>query len=78
MVLIKVCKGTTCSDKFSNYIITRIKRDIEKFDLKNIEIEESACMGMCKKWPNTKVDGDIMNYANPSKVSEAMFKKLKK
>ena len=78
MVKIKVCMWTTCSGKFSSYIITRIKRDIEKFDLKNIEIEESPCMWMCKKWPNAKVDNDIINYANPSKVSEAMFKKIKK
>ena len=78
MVKIKVCMWTTCKWKFSSYMITRIKRDIEKFNLKNVEIEESLCMWMCKKWPNAKVDNDVLNYTNPSKLSEAMFKKLKK
>ncbi len=75
---IKVCMWSACKDNFSQYIITRIKRDIEKYDLQHIEIEESPCMWMCKKWPNTKIDKDIINYANGAKVSEAMFKKIKK
>ena len=75
---IKVCNWSACKDKFASYIITRIKRDIEKFELKNIEIEESPCMGMCKQWPNVKIENDVINYANWAKVSEAIFKKLKK
>lgn len=75
---IKVCQWTTCKDKFAKYMITRIKRDIEKFDLKHIEIEETPCMWMCKDWPNAMIDKDVINHANPSKLSEAMFKKLNK
>ena len=76
---IKVCQWWACKANFASYIITRIKRDIEKFDLKNIEIEETLCMWMCKQGPNVKIDNDqIINNANPSKISELMFKKLKK
>ena len=75
---IKVCTWTNCSKKFSKYIIKRLKADIEKFNLKNIEIEESHCMWMCSIWPNIKIDSDIINKANPIKASEAMFKRLKK
>jgi NADH:ubiquinone oxidoreductase subunit E len=41
---IQVCTGASCKAKFSDYIIKRIERDIEKFDLKNIEIEKVNCM----------------------------------
>lgn len=77
MLQIKVCTWIACLNNFSNYITIRIKRDIEKFDLKNINIEKSNCMGMCKKWPNVKIDNKIMKYTNASKVSEAIFKKIK-
>ena len=72
---VKVCMWTACSAKFSKYITTRIKRDIEKFDLKDIEIEETACMWMCDKGPNVKIDNDIINKADPIKISERILKK---
>jgi len=75
---IKICTWNACSANFSTYMVTRIKRDIEKFELNNIEIEETPCMWMCKKWPNAKVNDDILNYTNWNKLSEAVFKKLKK
>ena len=75
---IKICSWNACKANFSNYMVTRIKRDIEKFKLKNIEIEETPCMWMCKKGPNAKVDNDILNYANWNKLSALMFKKIKK
>ena len=75
---IKICTWAACSNNFSNYMVTRIKRDIEKFELKHIEIEETPCMWMCKKWPNAKVGDDILNYANWNKLSALMFKKIKK
>jgi hypothetical protein len=33
-----------CSERFSEYIITRIKNDETRFNLKDIEIEETPCM----------------------------------
>ena len=77
-MLIKVCCGGSCKGRFSNYMITRIKNDINHFNLKDIEIEESKCMWQCKKWPNAKINEEIVNFCNGSKLSEIMFKKLKK
>jgi NADH:ubiquinone oxidoreductase subunit E len=77
-MLIKVCTWSACKSKFSNYMVTRIKRDIEKSSLKNVKMEESPCMWECRKSPNARIDNEVMNYANPCKLSEAMFKKLKK
>ena len=65
----------TCKDRFSEYIITRLNNDKERFNLKSLEIEESMCMGKCKEWPNIKVDWDIKNYINPAKASEFAFGK---
>ena len=73
---IKVCTWPACKDKFSEYIIKRIKNDIEFYNLENVEIEESPCMWMCNKSPNTKIDNDVINYANPLKISDLMLKKL--
>ena len=75
---VKVCVGSACKAKFSEYIIKRIERDIEKFNLKNIEIEKVNCMGFCDKAPNVKIDNEIYYNTNPIKVSEVIFDKLKK
>ena len=75
---VKVCWGKTCSSNFSNYIVKRIEWDVERLWLKKIELEDAKCMWMCKKWPNVKFDDDVMNYAEPAKVSERMIKWPKK
>ena len=76
---IKVCTWKTCKDRFSEYIITRLKNDKDRFNLNQLEIEESMCLWQCKKWPNIVVDNnDIQNYINPSKASEFLFNSNKK
>lgn len=78
---IKVCTWSACKDRFSDYIITRLKNDKQRFNLNDLEIEESLCMWQCPKWPNIKVDWEIKNYITPSKASEFLFwwaKKKKK
>ena len=72
---IKVCRWKTCKDRFSDYIITRLDNDKEKFTLNKLKTEESLCMWQCKKWPNIDVDWDIKNYMNPAKASEFAFNK---
>ncbi|MCP4522593.1 MAG: hypothetical protein GY828_00040 [Candidatus Gracilibacteria bacterium] len=57
---------------------TRLENDIEKFQLKRIELINAKCMGACKKGPNVKVDGEIHNYMNPVKASEIIKPKSKK
>ena len=75
---IKICYWKPCTSKFSSYMKTRIENDIEHFKLKDVEIEESSCMWQCKKWPNAKVNNEIINFCNWAKLSNAMFKKLEK
>ena len=74
---IQVCTWKKCKSRFSEYILKRLKLDIEKFELKNIILEEWACMGNCSKWPNISVDWKIENYTDPIKDSKIMFEKSK-
>ncbi len=75
---IKICTWRACKDNFSEYIIKRIKNDIEFYKLNNIIIEETPCMWLCHKWPNVVIDNDkVINYANPLKISDLMLKKLR-
>lgn len=68
---ISVCTWVSCKDRFSEYIITRLKNDKERFNLDTLFIEECLCTWNCKTGPNIKVDGDIRPYMNPAKASVA-------
>ena len=78
IIKVQVCMWKTCKSNFAEYIVRRLKWDIERLDLKNIEIEESMCMWMCKKWPNVKIDNDVINYAEPAKISDRIVNWPKK
>lgn len=67
---IEVCTWKSCKANFCEYILKRLNSDKEKFNYKNVVIEEWMCMWMCSKWPNVKIDWDIMNYCQPAKVAE--------
>lgn len=75
---VQVCHGKTCKEKFSEYTCTRLENDKAKFNLDNLEIEKSQCMGHCKKWPNIKIDWILHNYVNPAKAAELIQPKPKK
>ena len=72
---IQVCTWKVCSDRFSEYIITRLKNDKERFNLDSLIIEECMCLGKCGDWPNISVDNDVRTHINPSKASEIAMKK---
>ncbi len=74
---IKVCTWKMCSERFSSYIIDRLKNDKDRFNLDTLEIEESLCMWECKKWPNVVIDWEKHNSCSPTKVSDILFKKIK-
>ncbi len=81
MTHVQVCRWKACKSNFSEYILKRLDGDQKRLGLRNLVVEESMCMGMCKKWPNVVVDEDVMNYAEPAKVSERVIKwppKIKK
>ncbi|NVP17304.1 (2Fe-2S) ferredoxin domain-containing protein [Candidatus Gracilibacteria bacterium] len=75
---IRVCKGKVCGEKFSNYIISRLQNDVNRFNLKDIEIEETLCMGKCSEGPNVYFDNEFHTRVNPLKASKILFKKVKK
>ncbi len=75
---ISICTWKTCTDRFSEYIITRLKNDKTRFNLEKVFIEESPCMWKCKEWPNVKIDWNIRHYMNPAKVAEAVLNNNKK
>ena len=66
---VEVCNWKTCSWKFSKYIIKRLENDTEKFWYKNLEIDKTACMWWCKRWPNVKINNwNIINYSEAAKI----------
>lgn len=67
---IQVCRGKTCSERFSEYILKRLESDKELFHLDNIIIEACPCTGNCQKWPNIVIDGKIEHGMNPIKASK--------
>ncbi len=79
---IQICFWKACMENFWEYILKRVNSDIKKYDLKNIIVEKSPCMWECKKWPNVKIDGEIINYANWAKIAERykwqIYNKFKK
>ena len=75
---IKVCTWKMCSERFSEYIITRIKNDTTRFNLKDIEIEQTPCMWRCKEGPNVVIENEKFSRMNPLKISDLITKKKKK
>jgi NADH:ubiquinone oxidoreductase subunit E len=67
---IKICKWKTCSDRFSQYITTRLQNDKTRFNIDNLELEDCMCLWQCKSGPNIVVDWNIKNYTSPIKASE--------
>ena len=75
---VKVCTWKWCKDKFSEYILTRLKNDREFYKKEWLIIEEFKCMWDCKNWPNMLVDKNIYTRMNPAKASEIVFNNKKK
>ena len=75
---IKVCTGKTCNDRFSEYIVTRLKNDKDRFNLDNVIIEECLCTWKCSEWPNVVADWNHYNYMNPAKASNLALNNKKK
>jgi len=74
---IRICCWQKCKNNFSQFIKERLENDVERFELKDVEIEESGCFWDCKKWPNVEIDGEMINWATPIIASKKMFEKLK-
>jgi len=75
---ISICTWKWCREKFSEYIIKRIKNDIKFYWKDNIIIDTFECMWDCKNWPNIIIDKTIYPNITPAKASELIFKTNKK
>lgn len=73
---IQVCMGRSCKEKYSEYILTRLERDKERFELNNVLISTCACTDNCKKWPVVMFDKHIEWYMTPTKASKMMLNKI--
>jgi NADH:ubiquinone oxidoreductase subunit E len=75
---VQVCTWLWCKNKFSEYILTRLKNDKEFYKKDSLIIEEFKCMGDCKNWPNIIIDKEIHTHVTPVMASEKVFNTNKK
>lgn len=73
---IQVCMGKSCKERYSEYILQRLERDKERFNLNNVIITTCACLDNCKKWPNVIFDKHIEGNMTPTKASKMMMNKI--
>lgn len=41
---IQVCTGKACSERFSEYIVTRVENEKKKYNLKNVDCDTCMCL----------------------------------
>lgn len=73
---IQVCTWKICKERWSEYILKRLERDKEKFELDNVLVHNCACMWHCKEWPNVMFDKHVEHHMDPSKASKMMMDKI--
>lgn len=74
---VQVCKGSSCSGKYSKYITTRLENDTKFYKWKDVEVSECSCIWQCKKWANIKILNQTHNYMTPTKASQLILKELR-
>jgi NADH:ubiquinone oxidoreductase subunit E len=74
---IRICCWQKCKNNFSQFIKERLENDIERFELKDVQIEEANCFWNCKRWPIIEIDWEIIEKTTPILASKKMFEKLK-
>ncbi|MDD3303005.1 MAG: (2Fe-2S) ferredoxin domain-containing protein [Candidatus Gracilibacteria bacterium] len=72
---IQVCMGRNCKDKYSEYILQRLERDKERFELNNVIVSGCSCLGKCEKGPTVMFDKHIEGNMTPTKASKMMMNK---
>ncbi len=75
--IIKVCTGKSCSERFSNFIMTRLEGDKAFYSYpEELTFETCLCQGRCKEWPTVVYDNDVQVGQNPVKASEILRRKV--
>ena len=72
---IQVCMWKACSEKFSEYILTRLDSDKKFYDLDNCIVEKCPCTWNCKVWPTVVIDWHVETHMDPAKASKMMMDK---
>ena len=67
---VQVCTWKTCSDRFSQYIIDRLEKDKNFYELKDLEVDKCPCTWNCKIGPSVIFDGTVQTYMNPITASD--------
>lgn len=73
---IQVCMWKSCKEKYSEYILQRLERDKERFNLNNVIITTCSCLWKCDKWPSVMFDKHIEWHMSPTKASRMMMNKI--
>lgn len=73
---IQVCMGKSCKWKYSEYILQRLERDKERFNLNNVIITTCTCLWKCEKWPSVMFDKHIEWHMTPTKASKMLMNKI--
>lgn len=72
---IQICNGKMCKERFRKFIKKRLEEDIEKFDLKNVILEDCPCTGNCKNAPVVIFDWHLETRVSPIDASKKILDK---
>ena len=70
---IQVCMWNWCKKRYSEYILKRLENDVERFDMKNVNLSTCACCWKCEEWPVVKFDKRTETAMDPIKASNMML-----
>lgn len=78
LINVKICKGRSCTDRWSEYIEKRLIADREfyRYSDEEVAIESCLCQDKCKEWPVVVFNNDVQTHHNPVKSSEMLKKKV--
>lgn len=74
---IQVCTGKACSNRYSEYIKTRLESDKEFYNHKNVVVENCMCTWNCKEWPTVYIDKELHKRVSPALASKLVLEKIK-
>lgn len=78
LVNVKICKGRSCSEHFSEFIEKRLvaDRDFYQYSDEEVAIESCLCQDKCKEGPVVVFNNDVQTHHNPVKASDMLKKKV--
>ena len=77
VLTVKICKGRSCTERFSPFIEKRLLGDRDFYSYPEaLVIEDCLCQGRCKEGPTVVFDSDVQTYMNPIKASEMLRRKV--